>query len=174
MKRNAWTVRSVFLLFCGLSVLSLPACQVEISPHPILDEIVGGLDEQLGAGSEEEASRLSDPPSVPVAEDPTPPLAFTTYNLGLFSVNLQGAGSHVLRMEINLKVDAALEEAGIMDERKDELRHHIITMATDYAYEDLDGLDGKNRLADELLTRLNRLMGNDRIDAIYFAQFMVQ
>ena len=102
-------------------------------------------------------------------------LPYTTYNLGLFTVNLRGTGGgRVLRMEISVKVDTALEEAGIMDDRKDELRHHIITMVSDYSYTDLDGLDGKNRLADELLTRLNRLMGNDRIDALFFAQFVVQ
>lgn len=95
------------------------------------------------------------------------------FNLGLFTINLRGTGGgRVLRMEVQVETDASLVET--LEERKPEFRHAIITMVSDYSYSDLEGLDGKTRLADELLTRLNRLMESGRINRLYFVQFVVQ
>ena len=95
------------------------------------------------------------------------------FNLGLFTINLRGTGGgRVLRMEVQVETDATLVET--LEERKPEFRHAIITMVSDYSYNDLEGLDGKTRLADELLTRLNRLMESGRINRLYFVQFVVQ
>ena len=95
------------------------------------------------------------------------------FNLGLFTINLRGTGGgRVLRMEVQVETDASL--VGTLEERKPEFRHAIITMVSDYSYSDLEGLDGKTRLADELLTRLNRLMDSGRINRLYFVQFVVQ
>jgi flagellar FliL protein len=95
------------------------------------------------------------------------------FNLGLFTVNLRGTGGgRVVRMEIQVVTQAGLCDG--LEERKPEFRHAIITMVSDYSYNDLEGLDGKTRLADELLTRLNRLMDSGRINRLYFVQFVVQ
>ncbi len=95
------------------------------------------------------------------------------FNLGLFTVNLRGTGGgRVVRMEIQVQTEANLVEG--LEERKPEFRHAIITMVSDYSYGDLEGLDGKTRLADELLARLNRLMDGGRISRLYFVQFVVQ
>lgn len=95
------------------------------------------------------------------------------FNLGLFTINLRGTGGgRVLRMEVQVETDAELVVT--LEERKPEFRHAIITMVSDYSYNDLEGLDGKTRLADELLTRLNRLMETGRINRLYFVQFVVQ
>jgi flagellar FliL protein len=95
------------------------------------------------------------------------------FNLGLFTVNLRGTGGgRVVRMEIQVQTEAGLVDG--LEERKPEFRHAIITMVSDYSYSDLEGLDGKTRLADELLTRLNRLMDGGRINRLYFVQFVVQ
>ncbi len=95
------------------------------------------------------------------------------FNLGLFTINLRGTGGgRVLRMEVQVQAGAEVVET--LEERKPEFRHSIITMVSDYSYNDLEGRDGKLRLADELLTRLNRLMENGRINRLYFVQFVVQ
>ena len=153
---------------------------VKKSKLPLILMVVGGIVVGMGGGfflfggsSETPESESAENGSEGGEDGEDAVLPYTTYNLGLFTVNLRGTGGgRVLRMEISLKVDTSLEAT--MDERKDELRHHIITMVSDYSYTDLDGLDGKNRLAAELLMRINRLMGNDRVDALFFAQFVVQ
>ena len=184
MVRYTAPMKSLVLFLALLSVFSMTACgnaeKVE-ALSSALDALQDELEETRDEVEEirDELDELENERSENGGEDgeggEAAALPYTIYNLGLFTVNLRGTGGgRVLRMEISVKVDTALEEAGTMDDRKDELRHHIITMVSDYSYTDLDGLDGKTRLADELLIRLNRLMGNDRIDALFFAQFVVQ
>jgi flagellar FliL protein len=157
------------MLFFGLSLWSLSACQVEISPHPILGEIVGDLTDQSGAGSEEEASG-------PVPAEGTPPVALTVYDLGEFKVNLRGSldksGARVLSVGIRLEIDAAL--ADTMHVRKDGIRDAVLLLASDYSYTELEGMDGKLRLRDDVHAGINRVLAPDRVERVYFTQFLVQ
>ena len=61
-----------------------------------------------------------------------------------------------------------------MEEAAPLLRDSIITLASDYTYAELEGLEGKTRLRDELLGRLNSLLDGARIERVYFTQFVVQ
>lgn len=90
------------------------------------------------------------------------------------AVNLRGGGGgRVLRIKVNLQADVQYEP--ILEERKAMLQDAIIGLASDYTYADLEGLDGKNRLRDELLGRFNSLLeGEVRVDRIYFTEFVVQ
>jgi len=96
------------------------------------------------------------------------------HDLGLFTVNLRGSGGgRILRMEVSLETT----QAGLVtvQDREAQLRDTIITLVSDYDYADLEGLDGKTRLRDELLGRVNTLMPTDsRVERIYFTQFLVQ
>ena len=95
------------------------------------------------------------------------------YDLGRFSVNLRGAGGgRVLRMNVQIEVHE--QDMGILEERHPQLRDGVLTLASDYTYSDLEGLEGKTRLRDELLGRLNSLLGDIRIERIYFTEFVVQ
>ena len=98
------------------------------------------------------------------------------YPLGLFTVNLRGVGGgRVLRMEIDLELKLDVVET--MEDRKAGLRDAVIKLVSDYSYTDVEGLDGKMRLQDDLLRDLNKYMGNKkntRIERVYFSQFVVQ
>jgi flagellar basal body-associated protein FliL len=96
------------------------------------------------------------------------------YPLGLFTVNLRGvAGGRVLRMEIDLELK--LNVVDTMEDRKAGLRDAVIKLVSDYSYTDVEGLDGKLRLQDDLLRDLNKYMGRKaRIERVYFSQFVVQ
>lgn len=96
------------------------------------------------------------------------------YPLGLFTVNLRGVGGgRVLRMEIDLELK--LDVVDIMEEKKAGLRDAVIKLVSDYSYTDVEGLDGKLRLQDDLLRDLNKYMGKKaRIERVYFSQFVVQ
>lgn len=96
------------------------------------------------------------------------------HSLGQFTVNLRGTGGgRVLRMEVQVETtDTALP---VVEEHSAQLRDSVITLASDYSYADVEGLDGKTRLRDELLGRVNTLLPADgRVERIYFTDFVVQ
>lgn len=96
------------------------------------------------------------------------------YPLGLFTVNLRGVGGgRVLRVEIDLELKLNVVDS--MESRKAGLRDAVIKLVSDYSYTDVEGLDGKLRLQDDLLRDLNKYMGKRaRIERVYFSQFVVQ
>jgi len=127
----------------------------------------------LGGDSAEESSEKSDSEGGKGEDGESSASNPDLFNLGLFTVNLHGpGGGGVVRMEIQVQTDASLVEN--LEELKPQFRQAIITIVSEYSYSDLEGLDGKTRLADELLTRLNRLVENGRINRLYFVQFAVQ
>jgi len=99
--------------------------------------------------------------------------ARTTYSLGSFTVNLNGDdGRRSVQMELDLEV--RLELADALADRKAALRDTVIQVTSDYAYKEIEGLDGKLRLKDELLTHLQKVMGDEeRIERVYFTRFVV-
>ena len=104
------------------------------------------------------------------------------HDLGKFTVNLRGGGGgRVLRMQMSVEMleeakdeEAEAEEIPLDDRTKAQLRDAVITLASDYTYGDLEGLDGKTRLRDELHGRLNTVLASNRVEHIYFTEFTVQ
>jgi flagellar FliL protein len=95
------------------------------------------------------------------------------HSLGLFTINLRGTGGgRVLRMEVQVEA-GALAVAAVENEHA-KLRDSVITLVSDYSYAEVEGLDGKTRLRDELLTRMNAMLGKNRLERVYFTEFVVQ
>jgi len=95
------------------------------------------------------------------------------HSLGLFTVNLRGTGGgRVLRMEV--QVETAAANVAAVETQHAQLRDAVITLVSDYAYADVEGLDGKTRLRDELLSRMNAMLGKSRLERVYFTEFVVQ
>jgi flagellar protein FliL len=95
-------------------------------------------------------------------------------NLGTFTVNLRGSGGgRVLRTEVQLEV--ASRDSAAVEGYQPVLRDAVITLASDFTYADIEGVDGKSHLRDELLGRLNTVLdGKPSIDRVYFTEFVVQ
>ncbi len=94
-------------------------------------------------------------------------------NLKSFVVNLRSSGGgRVLRLEI--QVESAGDVAPVLEVSSPKVRDSIIAAISDYTFAELEGTDGKTRLRDELLTRINGVMAPMTIDQIYFTQFVVQ
>lgn len=90
-----------------------------------------------------------------------------------FSVNLRGSGAgRVLKLEVHLEVASTVEEE--VTERTAMLRDSVLGLASDYTVNDLEGIDGKTQLRDELLQRLNAALAGPRIERIYFTDLVVQ
>lgn len=95
------------------------------------------------------------------------------FSLESFNVNLRGAGGgRVLRMEVQLEIRKKDEQH--IQRAVPRLRDGVLTLASDYTFSDLEGLDGKTRLRDEMLGTLNKLLDYGRIERVYFTEFVVQ
>ncbi|MCA9489855.1 MAG: flagellar basal body-associated FliL family protein [Myxococcales bacterium] len=102
------------------------------------------------------------------------PKGRSVVNLGAFTVNLRGSGGgRLLRAEVQLEVENRQLEA--VESNKPPLRDAVLTLASDYTYADLEGVDGKTHLRDEMLARVNGVL-DDRaqIKRVYFTEFIVQ
>lgn len=123
-------------------------------------------------GAEESAEAKVDPETgEAIPEEPSDERSVV--ELGQIRVNLRGSGGgRVVQMDVHVEASTSFQTS--IEGRKAELRDSIITVVSDYSYADLEGLDGKTRLRDELLERLNGLMEPERIDRVYFNAFVVQ
>ena len=94
-------------------------------------------------------------------------------DLGPFTANLRGSnGARVLRLQLWVQpVDEYAAEAGAAVA---QLRSVTVLLVGDYSYHDLEGTEGKVRLRDELLAKMNQTLGRHMIDRIYFTEFVVQ
>jgi len=102
------------------------------------------------------------------------PVTRAIHNLGRFTVNLRGSGGgRVLRFEVQIEVGS--DQLDAVAAQTPPLRDAIVTLASDYTYAELEGLDGKMRLRDELLGRLNATaVDGVSVDRLYFTEFVVQ
>jgi flagellar basal body-associated protein FliL len=104
------------------------------------------------------------------AADAPPPS--TVENLGMFTVNLKGSGGgRVLRMEVQVESPKGIPQ---VKANHALLRDAVITLVSDYSWSDVEGLEGKTRLRDELLQRMNALLPSPLIERVYFTDFIVQ
>lgn len=162
--------------------------EVEVPKKSKLPFILGGLaffilggGAGFGAsmflgGDEAEAAEVDeDGNPIEVADgEPDPDEVRVVHSLGQFTVNLKGTGGgRILRMEVQVETT----EAGLptIEEQTALLRDSVITLVSDYTYADVEGLDGKTRLRDELLGRVNTLLPESgRVERVYFTEFVVQ
>lgn len=108
------------------------------------------------------------------AATPKNPDELTLVPLGNgFTVNLRGTGgARVLR--ITISVETREEHADTVRAATDKLRSEVIMVVTDYNYRDLEGAEGKMRLRDDLIRKLNDVLGGYMIERIYFTEFVIQ
>ena len=114
----------------------------------------------MGGAAEVEEEQEAADPSLVHALDP-------------FTVNLRGqGGGRVLRMVVELEIDKD-DETSVVGETA-QLRDAVLSLASDYTFSDLEGIDGKMHFRDELLGRVNRVLSGPRVERIYLTQFVVQ
>lgn len=93
-------------------------------------------------------------------------------SLGRFTVNLRGSGGgRILQMEVALESDP--ESTAAIEGLTPRLRDSINSAVSDYTWTELEGTDGKTRLKDELLTRINGVAAPVNVHAVYLTSFVV-
>jgi flagellar FliL protein len=92
------------------------------------------------------------------------------YELGDFHVNLSGSGgSRILMMEI--AVEGIPDAITNIEARQHQVRDAILMLASDYEARELEGLDGKLRLRDEIHRRINAVLAPHKVDRVYYTEF---
>ncbi len=108
-----------------------------------------------------------------VAKDPNA-MVGDMFALDPFVVNLnEPRGNRYLKTTIQLEMDSP-ELRGELDRRQAQLQDVILALLTSKSSKELQALEGKFRLREELLSRINALLVNGAITRVYFTEFVIQ
>ena len=96
------------------------------------------------------------------------------YALETFIANLADeGGKRYIRVTMNLELkDAVVKEE--MEKRLPQIRDAVLMLLPTKKHEDIQNIEGKIVLRNEIMTRLNSLFKEDRIANLYFTEFVVQ
>ncbi|ANE32459.1 flagellar basal body-associated protein FliL [Campylobacter hyointestinalis] len=144
--------------------------------------IIGGLVAFIMLGSSDENAAARQPQAT-TTQGPAPSPKQRSndfFNIGpmypmdQFLVNLLSeSGSRFLKTALNLELS---EEtlAPEIDKKKPLIRDIIIRTLSSKTYEDVSTAKGKERLKDELVTKINETLRDGYIKNVYFTDFIVQ
>lgn len=102
-----------------------------------------------------------------------PPPLGPMYNLEPFYVNLNGGqGRNTLKMVLALNLSSSKMEK-VIDRYEPIIRDEIIAILRDKNLEELQEQSSYQGLKTELKNRINRVLPDDCIDAVYFTEFLI-
>jgi flagellar FliL protein len=93
-----------------------------------------------------------------------------------FVVNLQdkrGVGKRYLKVTIEVEVGGE-EGKQLIDSQNPQLRDSILLLLSSQTLEEINTMDGKLALKQELLSRMKQVLGDGVVRRIYFTEFVVQ
>ena len=96
------------------------------------------------------------------------------YSLDTFIVNLaEKGGRRYLRvkMDLELKDETLVEE---IEKRLSQIRDSILMILSTKRFEDINSVEGKIALRDEIMTKLKSSLKDGNITNIYFIEFVIQ
>ncbi|MBU0988222.1 MAG: flagellar basal body-associated FliL family protein [Proteobacteria bacterium] len=98
------------------------------------------------------------------------------YPLKPFIVNLfdnKGVGNRYLKVVMELELEGEGNKV-IVEANLPQLRDTILLLLSSQTLKEVNSLEGKLELKQELLLSVNRVLGREIIQRIYFAEFVVQ
>ena len=98
----------------------------------------------------------------------------SVYSLDTFIVNLADKGG---RRFLRVTMDLELKDesfAGEIDKRLSRIRDSILMIMPTNRFEDINSVEGKIALRDEIMTELNSFLKDGSITNIYFVEFVIQ
>lgn len=136
--------------------------------------MLGSSDENAAAGQPQVATTTQGPAQSPKQRSNDFFNIGPMYPMDQFLVNLLSeSGSRFLKTALNLELS---EEtlAPEIDKKKPLIRDIIIRTLSSKTYEDVSTAKGKERLKDELVTKINETLRDGYIKNVYFTDFIVQ
>lgn len=96
------------------------------------------------------------------------------FKLDAFTVNLhEPRGNRYLKTTIQLELDGEVLKPEV-EKRLPQIQDIILALLTSKTTEELQSLEGKFRLREELLSRINALLVNGKLKRVYFTEFVIQ
>lgn len=96
------------------------------------------------------------------------------FKLDAFTVNLhEPRGNRYLKTTIQLELDSDLLKPEV-EKRLPQIQDIVLALLTSKTTEELQSLEGKFRLREELLSRINALLVNGKLKRVYFTEFVIQ
>lgn len=99
-----------------------------------------------------------------------------TYNLDTYIVNLMGKSGmskKYLKIGIMLGIGSEEQKPGI-DQYKPMINDSVLILLSSKTYSELGTVEGKIQLKQELIMRMNQVLGVPMVKKIYFTEFVVQ
>ncbi len=91
-----------------------------------------------------------------------------------FVVNLSGGGGKRF-LKLTMSVDADSPElAAEINSKMHQFQDIILLLLSSLSYDDISTLDGKMRLRNQMLNRINTNLTSGKVRSIYFSEFVVQ
>jgi flagellar FliL protein len=96
------------------------------------------------------------------------------YSMDPFVVNLMDTEApRYLKVKIDIESHEAKPDEEF-EKRLPQLRDIILTILTSKTYKEVYDSEGKKKLKEEIILKANQLLGNPRVKAIYYTEFVVQ
>lgn len=92
-----------------------------------------------------------------------------------FTVNLTGEPKRTIRLEVNLSMlnRSGFEE--LLDSAKtSKVRDRVVAMLQDRSFQDLESIQGKLFLKDQIVAETNRILHEGVVQDVFFSEFVVQ
>ncbi|GAB6144594.1 flagellar basal body-associated FliL family protein [Desulfocicer niacini] len=99
-----------------------------------------------------------------------------TYSLDTYIVNLMGKtgmSKKYLKVGIMLGISSEEQKSGI-DQYKPLINDSVLILLSSKTYNELGTVEGKIQLKQELIMRMNQVLGVPMVKKIYFTEFVVQ
>ncbi len=94
-------------------------------------------------------------------------------SLDPFVVNLKGREGRYLKVVVNLEVGDK-KTAEEIKAKTPLIRDSIIILLSSKEYVDVGSVEGKYKLRDEILARVNRILTEGKVKGVYFTDFVIQ
>jgi flagellar FliL protein len=137
----------------------------------------GGLAAFLLLGSDDQAptpTQSATTTSQPTARSSNMLSIGPVYPMDQFIVNLLSeSGGRYLKVTLDIELNNA-KLAAEMDTKRSLVRDIIIRTLSAKTYEEISTLKGKDRLKDEIVSKLNEVLADGRVQNIFFTDFVVQ
>jgi flagellar FliL protein len=96
------------------------------------------------------------------------------YPMSEFIVNLLSeSGSRYLKVALDIELSSE-ELAPEMDKKKSLIRDIVIRSLSSKTFEEVSTMKGKDRLKDEIVSKINDILADGQVKNIFFTDFVVQ
>ena len=125
-------------------------------------------EDQSAGGQEEHADKQED------AEKPEQQGPTEIYSLPPFVVNLADPlGRRYLKVAIDVEV-VSKKVADEMDKNLPRVKDTLLLLLSSKTFSDLDSMEEKITLKNEIVQRLNQILGKGKVVNVYFTEFVAQ